>query len=491
MPSFDTSIKKNTVLGILISLSQYIYPIATYPYITRVLQPEGLGRISFVASFVVFFTLLSQLGMPIYGLRSCAKELDNNEKLQNLVAELLLVQLFSGCVALLLYGFVVWMVLPFKQEPVLFFIYGLQILAYMVNCEWAYKATGRYSFLALVNAFFRCVAIVAVFLLVRASTDLYWYALITLLAGSGSFVAGLLSLKAQLGLSPFKKLYNLIVSHAVIRVLRVHIRPLMMFFLMSCAVTVYSNTDTVMLGFMKDNRLVGIYNASAKVKAVLIVFTGALWTAALPRSAALWKSNNVEGFRELAEKSLRMIPLVSLPLAVFFIFFSEPCIQVIAGTAYMDAVAPMRILLLAVIPIGVSNIIGGQLLIPIGQEKLLFKAEMAGVLINVAANALLIPRYDVAGAAVATLVSETVVTVVAVIYILQFVRLRVLDFGMYVKSVISCCAGLLLAYFLSFSGPAFIRVAIAALVFFSTFLAVMVLSDDEFVRMLLKSGGNR
>lgn len=479
------------MLGVFISLSQYIYPIATYPYITRVLQPEGLGRITFVASFVVFFTLLSQLGMPIYGLRSCAKVLNNDEKLQNLVAELLLVQVFSGCMALVLYGFVVLMVLPFKHEPVLFLIYGLQILACMVNCEWAYKATGRYSFLALINAFFRCVAIVAVFLLVRDNTDLYWYALITLIAGSGSLITELLSLEAQLGLSPYKKIHNIIASHSVSRVLREHIKPLLIFFFMSCAVTVYSNTDIVMLGFMKDNRLVGIYNASAKVKAVLVVFTGALWTAALPRSAMLWKNKNMGSFRELAEKSLRMIPLVSLPLAVFFIFFSEPCIQVIAGTAYMDAVVPMRILLLVVIPIGISNIIGGQLLIPIGQEKLLFKAEMSGVLINVAANALLIPRYDVAGAAVATLVSETVVTVVAVIYILQFVRLRVLDFGVYMKSVIACGAGLLFAFILSFSGPAIVRVTIAAVIFFFTFLAVMYLLGDEFVRTLLRSGVNR
>lgn len=491
MTALDTSIKKNTVLGIFISLSLYIYPIATYPYITRVLQPEGLGRISFVASFVVFFTLISQLGMPIYGLRSCAKEINSKEKLQNLVAELLLVQVFSGCTALLLYGIVVLMILPFKQEPVLFFIYGLNILACMANCEWLYKAAGKYSFLALANAIFRCAAVAAVYLLVRDTEDLYWYALISLLAGFGSFVAGLLSLRSQLGLSPYKKVFNILVSHTVLQVLRGHIRPLLIFFLMSCAVTIYTNTDTVMLGLIKDNRSVGIYSASAKVKALLVVFTGALWTAALPRSAILWKSYNIDGFRELAEKSLRMIPIVSLPLAVFFIAFSEPFIQVIAGTAYMDAGVPMRILLLAVIPIGISNIIGGQLLIPIGQEKLLFKAEMTGVLVNIVANTLLIPPYNVVGAAVATLLSETLVTVVAAMYILQFVSLQVLDFGVYIKSMIACGAGLLAASCFSFSGPVIIRVTVAALTFFSSFITVMFFLGDEFIKSFFKSGVNR
>ena len=488
MPSHDTSIKKNTMLGIFISLSRYIYPIATYPYITRVLQPEGLGRISFVTSFVMFFSLLSQLGMPIYGLRSCAMAKDNNEKLQTLVGELLLVHLLSGCATLLLYGFVVFMVLPVKQEPVLFFIYGLGILFGISDCEWVYRALGRYSFLALVNAVFRCLAIVAVYLLVRNSTDLYRYALITLLAGSGSLVAGFLSLKAQLGIVPLKNVYDIIVSNNVIRVVRGHLRPLLLFFLMSCAATVYSNTDTVMLGFMKDNRLVGIYNASAKVKALLVVFSGALWTAALPRSAGLWKEGNWEGFRNLAEKSLRMIPMVSLPLAVFFIIYSEPSIQIIAGEAYVGAVRPMCILLLAVVPIGISNIIGGQLLIPIGQEKLLFRAEIAGMLANIVANAVLIPRYDVTGAAIATVLSETLVAVMAAVYIIRFVHVRVIDTSVYIKSLAACGTGLLLAYMFSVSGPVIVCLTMAAVIFFVTFLAALYLFGDELVRETIKHG---
>lgn len=491
MPSFDTSIKKNTILGIFISLSRYIYPIATYPYITRVLQPEGLGRISFVASFVMFFSLLSQLGMPIYGLRSCAVAKDNKEKLQAIVGELLLIHLLSGCATLLLYGFVVFLVLPVKQEPVLFFIYGLGILLGISDCEWAYRASGRYSFLALVNSVFRCLAIVAVYLLVRNSTDLYWYAFITLLAGSGSLVAGFLSLKAQLGIAPLKNIYDIIVSHNVIRVVSGHLRPLLLFFLMSCAVTVYSNTDTVMLGFMKTNHMVGIYNASAKVKALLIVFSGALWTAALPRSAGLWKEGNWEGFRNLAEKSLRMIPIVSLPLAVFFIFYSEPSIRIIAGEAYVSAVRPMCILLLAVVPIGISNVIGGQLLIPIGQEKLLFRAEMAGMASNIVANAVLIPRYDVTGAAIATLLSETLVAVMAAVYIARFVRIRIIDVCVYIKSMAAFGTGLLLSYMFSVSGPVIICLTVAAVVFFVTFLAVLYLSGDELVRETIKNGVKR
>lgn len=147
----------------------------------------------------------------------------------------------------------------------------------------------------------------------------------------------------------------------------------------------------------------------------------------------------------MAEKSLRLIPIVSLPLAVFFIFYSEPSIRIIAGEAYVGAVQPMCILLLAVVPIGISNIIGGQLLIPIGQEKLLFRAGMAGMMSNIAANAVLIPRYDVTGAAIATLLSETLVAVMAAVYIIRFVRIRIMDASVYIKSMVSCGTGLVMS----------------------------------------------
>ena len=151
----------------------------------------------------------------------------------------------------------------------------------------------------------------------------------------------------------------------------------------------------------------------------------------------------------------------------------------------------MCILLLAVVPIGISNVIGGQLLIPIGQEKLLFRAEMAGMLANIVANAVLIPRYDVTGAAIATLLSETLVAVMAAIYIMRFVRIRIMDASVYIKSIAACGTGLSLAYMFSVSGPVIVCLAVAAIICFVTFLAVLYLFGDELVRETIKNGVKR
>ena len=104
------------------------------------------------------------------------------------------------------------------------------------------------------------------------------------------------------------------------------------------------------------------------------------------------------------------------------------------------------------------------------------------------ANAVLIPRYDVVGAAIATLLSETLVAVIAAVYIMKFVHIRIIDMGIYIKSISACGTGLLLAYMFSISGPVIIRVTLAAFIFFLTFLAAMYLSGDKFVKEIIKNG---
>ena len=65
--------------------------------------------------------------------------------------------------------------------------------------------------------------------------------------------------------------------------LRRHWKVIMVFFMMSVATTIYTNLDTVMLGFMKDDTEVGYYTASVKVKSILVSFVTALSTVLLPR----------------------------------------------------------------------------------------------------------------------------------------------------------------------------------------------------------------
>ena len=141
----------------------------------------------------------------------------------------------------------------------------------------------------------------------------------------------------------------------------------------------------------------------------------------------------------------------------------------------------MRLLLLAVIPIGFSNIIGGQMLIPMGKEKKLFQAEAAGAVSNIIMNALLIPALSSAGAAIATTLSETLVTAVAMIAARRAVRFSILQMRNLLFSLAGCAAAGFSAWGITqvFDLPLFLKGPLSFLIFALLFCLMMMLFHDS------------
>lgn len=82
------SLKLNFIMNAILTMSGFLFPLITFPYVSRVLLPEGTGRVSFANSVVTYFVMISQLGIPTYGIRACAVVRDNKEKLKKTVYEL-------------------------------------------------------------------------------------------------------------------------------------------------------------------------------------------------------------------------------------------------------------------------------------------------------------------------------------------------------------------------------------------------------------------
>ena len=75
--AIQVSLKKNFIMNMLLTASSMIFPLITYPYVSRVLLPEGMGRVAFVTSVVSYFSMVSSLGIPTYGIRACAQVRDS------------------------------------------------------------------------------------------------------------------------------------------------------------------------------------------------------------------------------------------------------------------------------------------------------------------------------------------------------------------------------------------------------------------------------
>lgn len=191
---------------------------------------------------------------------------------------------------------------------------------------------------------------------------------------------------------------------------------------MSCATTIYVNLDNVMLGFITSDIDVGFYNAAVKIRTILLSIVTSLGTVLLPRSSYYVENNLLNEFKKITQKALSFVFLLAAPLTCYFILFAKEGIFFLSGNQYAGSVIPMQIIMPTVLIVGISNITGIQILVPLGKEKIVLYSEIVGAVIDVAVNAALIPRYASIGAAIGTLVAEIFVLAIQIIALKPDVR---------------------------------------------------------------------
>ena len=93
------SIKKNFLMNAILMMSQFIFPLITFPYVSRILLPAGTGKVAFATSLIMYFTMFAQLGIPTYGIRKCAQVRDDKMALTRVVHELFFINLLMSIIS--------------------------------------------------------------------------------------------------------------------------------------------------------------------------------------------------------------------------------------------------------------------------------------------------------------------------------------------------------------------------------------------------------
>ncbi len=392
------SLKVNFGMNALLTVSSFIFPLITFPYISRVLQPDGIGKVSFAISFVSYFTMISQLGIPTYGIREAAKVRDDREKLTRVTHELLFINLMMSLISYAILISLIIFLPKLAEDRFLYVVASTSIILDAIGTEWLYKGLEQYTYITVRSILFKVVSILAMFLMIHDPSDYVLYAGISVFAGSAAGIINFINVRKHIDLRPLKE-YGI----------KKHLKPAFVFFAMSCATTIYLNLDTVMLGFMKDDREVGYYYTSVKIKSVLVSLITSLGAVLLPRVSYYIEQGETDKFREICVKAFRFVVAAAIPTMVYFILFAGETVLFISGNSYVPTILPMRIIMPTLLFIGLTNIIGIQIFIPFGQESRVLVSEIAGAVVDIVINLLLIPQYGAAGAAVGTVIAEAVV----------------------------------------------------------------------------------
>lgn len=457
-------------MNMILTMSSFIFPLITFPYVSRILLPVGTGKVSFATSLISYFLMFAQLGIPTYGIRVCAKVRDNREELTRTAQELLIINLVMSAISYLALFIALIYIPRLQDDKPLYVIVSFTIILTSIGIEWLYKALEQYTYITIRSVFFKFIALVAMFLLVHKQSDYIIYGGITIFAASASNIFNLINVHKYIDLKPVGH-YNF----------KQHFKPIYTFFAMACATTIYVNLDSVMLGFMKSDVDVGYYNAAVKIKSILVSIVTSLGTVLLPRASYYVENGMFKEFKRITKKALTFVLLIATPMMVYFILFAKEGIFFLSGNAYNGSIVPMQLIMPTLLFIGITNILGIQILVPLGKEKIVLYSEIVGAVVDVILNAVLIPRYASAGAAIGTLVAEFAVLVV------QYMSLRneVTDTFKqihYFRILIALALGSAASLWVKTLGIGnFLTLAISGVLFFGIYGIYLLLRREEMI----------
>lgn len=466
------SVQFNFVMNAILTVSSFVFPMITFPYASRVLSVDGYGKVSFATSVLTYFAMFAALGIPNYGIRACARVRDDKVKLSRTAQELMIINLITSAITYVAFFVSLIFVKRFQQDSTLLIINSASILLNTLGVTWLYSALEQYSYITVRNIACKIVSIILMFIFVHNPSDYVVYGAIAMVASGGSNLLNFLNLRKCIILKPLGNYH-----------FKQHLKPILIFFATSVAISVYTNLDTVMLGFMTDDTQTGLYSASVKVKNLLTGVVSSLGNVLLPRLSLYVSNQESDKFYETLSKVLNFLLLISLPLTVYFIFYSRTSILLFSGAEYENATLPMQLLMPTVFLIAVSGLTGNQMLVPLGRERVVMTSVICGALVDFGLNWMFIPKWGAAGAAAATLVTEFVVLAVQLFFLrsLAWKVARGVRYRPIVVSLLAATAVGFLTYRFLHIPSYFWTLAVSAVLFFGVYFALLLLQKEPFL----------
>ncbi len=395
------SIKKNAILNMGTAIGSTLCSVLSLPYVTRVLQPENYGRISYAQSFVSYFSLIAELGILAYAMRECANVRDDRQKYQKLANEMFTFNMCATLISLALSQIVLWTVPGFRSHWILIEIFLVSVIFDTLRVRWLYQSQEDYAYLSLQGLFSHALVLVLIYIFIKQETDYYKYAVILIMP---AVIPGIMNIVRS---RKYCKLRFTLQTN-----FKEHFYPIVMIFASNVANTIYVFSDTVILGYITGDYAVGLYAVAIRIYDTTKALLAAAISVTIPRFCYFYNNGHEDEFKKLLGKVTNLIFIICVPAFIGLIILAKEIVLILFGNSYREGTLALQLLSGALLFAVPAMMLSQSILIAMKKEKTVFKVTAFGAILNVVLNIILIPRYAQNAAAFTTLLCEFIVLVI-------------------------------------------------------------------------------
>lgn len=418
-------VKKNFGYNLILTLCNYLFPLITFPYVSRVLHADNVGLCGFVDGIINYLVLFSMLGIGSYGVREIARCGNDKERRSEVFSSLLSLNAIFTFVAVAV--LVVSTLCIGRLQPYREFL-GIGVLKLVFNTfliEWFFRGIEQFKYITLRTVAVNACYVISVLLLVKDTEDTVTYYLLTTLVVVANALFNILFSRRHCRFS-IKKSRP-----------RRHLASVFSFGYYTILTSMYTTFNVVFLGFVSTELQTGYFVTSTKLYTIIMAAFGAFTVVMVPRISAMLASGEKSKLQGVADDTFDLLLLVSVPMIIFGFLFAPEIINLVAGAGYEGAVLPFRIIVFLLLVVGMEQIVIQQFLMATTSNRSIMIVSTVGAAVGITLNLFVTPAYGATGSATAWAISEVCVLVTG--YFLMKKNIDVtLNSGRVYKALLSC-----------------------------------------------------
>ncbi len=399
------SVKRNFAYSFVLTVSGYVFPLLTYPYVSRVLGVSGIGICDFVDSIINYFILFSMMGIDACGIREIAAHKDEPAKRSSLFRSIISLNIISTAIALVVLLTAMYTVPALAQYRKMLYIGVMKLIANIFLIEWFYTGMENFAYITKRSIAIKLIYVASIFFFIRKPDDYPIYYILTVTT---------IVLNAGWNLIYARKFVTLSLKD-------ISIKPLLATFfsigLYKIITSIYTTMNVTWLGFVTNTDQVGYYTSATKLYTIIISAFTAFTSVMLPRLSALHAQGNEKEFWDKIRLSVEALAFFSFPVIVFSIIYAPNILHLLLGDGFEGSYLPFRIIAPLIFIIGYEQILVLQILIPRKYDRIVLCNSIIGATLAVLTNLMIVKSYGATGSAIVWFISEVAVLTATLLFV--------------------------------------------------------------------------
>ncbi|MBC7111199.1 MAG: oligosaccharide flippase family protein [Methanothermobacter sp.] len=385
-----------------IQLVQYLLPLVTFPYLTRVLGPSNFGKVAFAVAFIAYFQLLTDYGFNFSATREISIHRDDPERVSRIYSSvmatktLLLTVTFTAMLTLIL------LIDRFRSDYLLYiFTYGL-VVGNLLFPAWFFQGVERMRYISILRIVSSLIYTALIFIIVRGPGD---YLYVPLINSAGFIVVGLYSQRIVL------REFGVNFMVPSLADIREQLLEGWHLFISTLAISLYTTSNRFILGLLVSSATLGYYAVAEDITRALQGLVSPISQAIYPYFSRIQRDDRERARYEL-RKMLVFMGALTFILSVALALLAPVIVGILAGPAYSESIPLLQVLVFIVFAVGVNNILGVQGLVSFGYKEKFTRIVIFVGVVHIGLLLGLVMLLGSMGAAVAVVTTEIIIGII-------------------------------------------------------------------------------